>query len=124
MFRTWYGLFEYLVMPFGMTNSPATFQYFMNDIFHDMSDVFVIVYLDDILVFSETEEEHCVHVRRVLERLHEHNLHAKLDKCTFHTDTIKYLGFIVLPSGHWIPPRRRSSETGRRRVMSRTSSPS
>ena len=67
-FRTRYGSFEYLVMPFGMTNSPATFQHFMNDIFRNIANIFVIVYLDDILVFSETEEEHRVHVRRVLER--------------------------------------------------------
>ena len=117
VFRMCYGSFEYLVMPFGMTNSLATFQHFMNDIFHDTADIFVIVYLDDILVFSETEEEHRVHVRRVLERLRKHNLHAKLDKCTFHTDTIKYLGFIVSLSGlsmnttktqvirDWPPPR-------------------
>ena len=71
-FRTRYGSFEYLVMPFGMTNSPATFHHFMNDIFCDMANIFVIVYLDDILVFSETKEEHRVHVRRVLERLYIH----------------------------------------------------
>src|SRR4051812_32088388 len=52
-FRTRYGAFEYLVMPFGMTNSPATFQYFMNDIFHNMVDIFVVIYLDDILIFSD-----------------------------------------------------------------------
>jgi len=66
-FRTRYGLFEYLVMPFGMTNSPATFQYFMNDIFHDMTDIFVIIYLDDILIFSKNLDEHKIHVRKVLE---------------------------------------------------------
>ena len=98
-FRTRYGSFEYLVMPFGMTNSPATFQHFMNDIFRDMADIFVIVYLDDILVYSENEADHEEHVRRVLQRLREHNLHAKLGKCTFHTDTIEYLGFIVSPAG-------------------------
>ncbi|RDB30976.1 hypothetical protein Hypma_000173 [Hypsizygus marmoreus] len=61
-FRTRYGLFKYLVMPFRMTNSPATFQYFMNDIFHDMNDVFVVIYLDDILIFSDNLEDHKVHV--------------------------------------------------------------
>ena len=93
-------------MPFGMTNSPATFQHFMNDIFHDMADIFVIVYLDDILVFSDNEAEHEEHVRRVLQRLREHNLHAKLDKCTFHTDTIEYLGFIVSPQGLSMDPAK------------------
>lgn len=62
-FRTRYGSFEYLVMPFGMTNSPSTFQHFMNDVFQDMSDVFVVVYLDDILIYSNSEEEHREHVR-------------------------------------------------------------
>ena len=61
-FCTRYGSFEYLVMPFGMTNSPATFQHFMNDIFRDMADIFVIVYLDDILVFSDNKEDHKDHV--------------------------------------------------------------
>ncbi|KAG5734830.1 hypothetical protein E4T56_gene626 [Termitomyces sp. T112] len=68
-FRTCYGLFEYLVMPFGMTNSPTTFQYFMNNIFHNMNDVFVIIYLDDILIYSNSPAEHSEHVRCVLERL-------------------------------------------------------
>ena len=61
----------------------------MNNIFHDMANIFVIVYLDNILVFSDNEAEHEEHVRRVLQRLREHNLHAKLDKCTFHMDTIE-----------------------------------
>src|SRR6266481_10077549 len=65
-FCTRYGSFEFLVMPMGLMNAPATFQHFMNDIFQDMSDLFVIVYLDDILVFSKSVEEHHGHVRRVL----------------------------------------------------------
>ena len=93
-------------MPFGMTNSPATFQHFMNDIFRDMADIFVIVYLDNILVFSGNEEDHKDHFRRVLQRLREHNLHAKLGKCTFHTDTIEYLGFIVSPAGLTMDPKK------------------
>ena len=105
-FRTRYGSFEYLVMPFGMTNSPATFQHFMNDIFRNMADIFVIVYLDDILVFSDNEEDHKDHVRRVLQRLREHNLQTKLGKCTFHTDTIEYLGFIVSPAGLTMDPEK------------------
>ena len=75
-FRTRYGSFEYLVMPFGLTNSPATFQYFMNDIFHDMVDVFLIIYLDDLLIYSQDEESHKGHVWQVLEWLCKHNLHA------------------------------------------------
>ena len=105
-FRTRYGSFEYLVMPFGRTNSQATFQHFMNDIFRDMADIFVIVCLDNILVFSDNEEDHKDHVRRVLQHLREHNLHAKLGKCTFHTDTIEYLGFIVSPAVLTMDPEK------------------
>jgi hypothetical protein len=105
-FRTRYGLFEYLVMPFGMTNSPATFQYFMNDIFHDMTDVFVIIYLDDILIFSTNLEDHRVHVKKVLERLREHNLHAKPEKCKFHTSSVEYLGVIITPEGVRMDPKK------------------
>jgi len=105
-FRTHYRLFKYLVMPFGMTNSPATFQYFMNDIFHDMTDIFIIIYLDDILIFSRNLEEHKIHVRRVLQRLCEHNLHAKPKKCKFHTTSVKYLGVIITPDRVSMDPRK------------------
>lgn len=105
-FRMRYGSFEYLVMPFGMTNSPATFQHFMNDIFRDMVDVFVVVYLDDILIFSKDLIMHRTHVRRVLQRLREFNLPAKLEKCSFHTDTVEYLGFVVSPSGISMDPEK------------------
>ena len=98
-FRTCYGSFEYLVMPFGLTNAPASFQYFMNDIFRDMTDDFVIIYLDDILIFSRDPDEHAGHVRRVLRRLRENNLHVKPEKCSFHTDQVEYLGFIISPGG-------------------------
>src|SRR6266481_5026551 len=86
-------------MPMGLTNAPATFQHFMNDIFQDMSDLFVVVYLDDILVFSKSVEEHRGHVRRVLLRLRENNLHVKPEKSLFHTRSIEFLGFMVSPSG-------------------------
>ena len=66
-FRTHYGAFEYLVMPFGLTNAPSTFQYFMNDIFSNMTDICVVVYLDDILIFSNSLEEHRHHVQSVLQ---------------------------------------------------------
>ena len=105
-FRTRYGSFEYLVMPFGMTNSPATFQHFMNDIFRDMTDDFVVIYLDDILIFSADPAKHEQHVRLVLERLRHHNLHAKPEKCQFHTDTTEYLGFIVSPKGVAMDPAK------------------
>jgi Reverse transcriptase (RNA-dependent DNA polymerase)/RNase H-like domain found in reverse transcriptase len=105
-FRTQYGAYEWLVMPMGMTNTPAQFQYFMNDSFHDMVDLFVIVYLDDILIFSNSPDEHHNHVHRILQCLHERNLHAKISKCTFHMDTIEYLGFIITPAGIHMDPTK------------------
>lgn len=98
-FRTRYGLYEYLVMPFGLTNAPATFQHFMNDIFKDMADAFVVVYLDDILIYSDSLEEHRSHVRQVLQRLRDHDLHAKPEKSDFFCPSIEYLGFIVSSNG-------------------------
>ena len=98
-FRTRYGLYEYLVMPFGLTNAPATFQAFMNDIFRDILDVSVIVFLDDIMIFSENPEDHVAHVREVLRRLKEHKLYSKLSKCEFHRSTVEFLGFIITPEG-------------------------
>ena len=98
-FRTHYGSFKFLVMPMGLTNTPATFQHFMNDIFQDMSDLFVMVYLDDILVFSESIELHQGHVRRVLSRLRENNLHIKPKKSLFHTHSIEFLRFMISPTG-------------------------
>ena len=87
-------------MSFGLTNASATFQSLMNDIFRDMLDVCVIVvYLDDILVYSKTDEDHEKHVRQVLQRLREHQLYARPSKCTFFTDTVEYLGYIIGPDG-------------------------
>src|SRR5882724_3154455 len=94
-----YSSFEFLVMPMGLTNAPTTFQAFMNHIFQDMTDIFVVIYLDDILIFSNSLEEHWVHVRCILEHLHEYNLHSKPEKCLFHTQKIEFLGFMVTPTG-------------------------
>ena len=94
-FRTRYGHYEFNVMPFGLTNAPATFQTLMNDIFRDLLDVCVIVYLDDILVYSKNEDEHEQHLRQVLQRLKDNQLYARLSKCTFFTNSIEYLGHIV-----------------------------
>jgi hypothetical protein len=105
-FRTRYGSYEYLVMPFGLTNAPSAFQHFMNDIFHDLLDVCVVVYLDDILIYSADEEIHKVHVRQVLERLRRHELHARPEKSFFHTDTIEYLGVMVSPQGISMDPAK------------------
>ncbi|QRW18770.1 Retrotransposable element Tf2 protein [Rhizoctonia solani] len=98
-FRTKYGLFEYLVMPFGLTNAPAAFQHFMNDLFRDLIDVTVVIYLDDILIFSEKTEDHPAHVREVLSRLMKNQLFCKLSKCHFHVTTVDYLGIVISPDG-------------------------
>ena len=104
-FRTRYGHYEFNVMPFGLTNAPATFQTLMNDIFRDLLDVCVIVYLDDILVYSKDEEDHEQHLRQVLQRLKDNQLYAKLSKCTFFANSIEYLGHIVDGEGLRPNPR-------------------
>jgi hypothetical protein len=82
-FSTRYGLYEYLVMSFGLTNAPAHFVYLMNSVFMPKLDKFVVVFIDDILIYSENEEDHAKHLRIVLTRLHEHQLYAKFSKCEF-----------------------------------------
>ena len=81
-------------MPFRLTNMPATFQCFMNDIFGDLLDVCMLVYLDNILIYSDSEEEHIRHICEVLRHLRQHNLYACTNKCFFHVQTVEYLGYI------------------------------
>lgn len=96
-FRTNHGLFEPLVMFFGLTNSPATFQMMMNDIFQDLiMEGVVCVYIDDILIYTCTRKEHRCVARIVMECLHEHKLYLWLDKCEFECTHIEYLGLIIL----------------------------
>jgi hypothetical protein len=105
-FRTRYGLFESLVMPFGLTNAPASFQHFINDVLRPYLDVFVTAYLDDILIYSDNLEEHRKHVLKVLEALSEAGLHLKPEKCEFHQQEVKYLGFIISTSGTKMDPAK------------------
>ncbi|XP_073448026.1 uncharacterized protein [Aquarana catesbeiana] len=105
-FRTRFGHFEYLVMPFGLCNAPATFQHFVNDIFRDLLDLYVIVYLDDILIFSPSVDEHRRHVRNVLTRLRQHGLYAKLEKCEFELQSIQFLGLIISTDGVKMDPQK------------------
>jgi hypothetical protein len=98
-FRTRYGHFEYMVMPFGLTNAPAHFQAYMNEALAGLVDITCIVYLDDVLIFSDTEEEHERHVKEVLHRLREAKLFVKLSKCEWHTQRTEYLGYIITPEG-------------------------
>lgn len=105
-FRTKLGLFESLVMPFGLTGAPATWQRFMNDILRPYIDIFVQVYLDDILIYSRTREEHERHIRAVLQALREHQLYAKPSKCEFFKTEVKYLGFIISDEGIKMDPAK------------------
>jgi hypothetical protein len=105
-FRTRYGHFEYTVMPFGLTNAPAQFQAYINETLAGLIDVSCIVYLDDILVFSDTEEDHVAHVKEVLQRLRNAKLYIKLSKCEWHTQRTEFLGYIVEPNGVSIDPER------------------
>ncbi|MBW0565661.1 hypothetical protein O181_105376, partial [Austropuccinia psidii MF-1] len=116
-FRTKYSRFEYLFMPFGLTNAPASFQNLVNDIFQDLLDFYVVLYLDDIMVFSKSEAEHVTHVSTVLSRLRANNCFAKASGCLFHVSSVEYLGYVVSFKGlkmdqakvqqilNWPPPR-------------------
>jgi transposase InsO family protein len=98
-FNTHFGHFEYKVMCFGLANAPASFQSLMNDIFKDYLGKFVVVYLDDILIFSDTPEQHLQHLQLVLQRLREHKLYAQLPKCDFGLSELKFLGHIIGADG-------------------------
>ncbi|QRW18347.1 Retrotransposable element Tf2 protein [Rhizoctonia solani] len=98
-FHTKYGLYKSLVMTFGLTNAPAAFQHFMNELFKDLLDVCVIIYLDDILIYSKDDASHAQHVHEVLKRLMDNQLFCKASKCTFHVTLVEYLGIIVLDKG-------------------------
>jgi len=95
----WYGSFEWLVIPFGLSNAPAAFQHLMNEIFTDLLDICVVVYLNNILIYSDNLEEHKLHVKEVLRRLRKHQLYALSSKCSFHQNRIKFLGFIISTNG-------------------------
>ena len=94
-FSTRYGLYGYLVMPFGLTNAPACFMYMMNSVFMPELDKFMIVFVDDILVYLENEEDHVEHLRVVLTRLREHKLYAKFSKCEFWLRKVPFLGNVL-----------------------------
>jgi hypothetical protein len=116
-FSTRYGLYEYLVMSFGLTNAPAHFMYLMNSIFVEELDKFVVVFIDDILVFSKSRKEHEEHICIVLQRLCEHQLYAKFSKCELWLTEVQFLGHVVSSEGisvdlskvrevlNWKPPR-------------------
>ena len=105
-FVTRYGLYEFTVMSFGLTNAPAYFMYLMNKVFMEYLDKFVVVFIDDILVYSKNEEEHEEHLRLVLQKLREHQLYAKFSKCEFWLKEVSFLGHIISNGGVAVIPRR------------------
>jgi len=105
-FRTRYGHFEYCVMPFGLTNAPATFQAFINETLVGLLDNICVAYVDDILIFSNTREEHTTHVRQVLGRLRPARVYVKLPKCAFYMQEVDFLGYRIGVAGVSMDPRK------------------
>ncbi|WVZ93465.1 hypothetical protein U9M48_039443 [Paspalum notatum var. saurae] len=105
-FSTRYGLYEYLVMSFGLTNAPAFFMYMMNSVFMNELDKFVVVFIDDILIYSKSEKEHEEHLKIVLTRLREHKLYAKFSKCAFWLKEVSFLGHILSEKGVAVDPSK------------------
>ena len=105
-FKTRYGHYEFLVMPFGLTNAPTTFMDLMNRVFHEYLDRLVIVFIDDILIFSKSMEEHEEHWRIVFQILREKKLYAKFKKCEFWLDQVVFLGHVISEAGISVEPSK------------------
>ncbi|XP_035838246.1 uncharacterized protein LOC118485856 [Helianthus annuus] len=105
-FRTRYGHYEFLVMPFGLTNAPAVFMDLMNRVFHQFLDKFVIVFIDDILVYSKSREEHEAHLHIVLGTLRHEKLYAKFSKCDFWLSQVSFLGHVISAEGIMVDPTK------------------
>lgn len=105
-FRTRFGLYEYRVMPFGLANAPSSFHNYINDTLRGYLDEFCTAFIDDILIFSKTLEEHQEHVKKVLKRLSEAGLQIDIKKCEFHVSSVKFLGLIVTTEGIKMDPAK------------------
>ena len=105
-FRTRYGHYEFVVVPFGLTSAPTTFMCLMNSVFRRYLDKFFLVFIDDILVYSKNEKEHEEHLSLTLHFLREHQLYAKLSKSDFYRDRIQYLGHIISEEGILVDPEK------------------
>jgi hypothetical protein len=106
LFSTRYGLYEFLVMSFGLTNAPAYFMYLMNSVFMTELDKLVVVFIDDILIYSKIEKEHANHLRVVLQCLRDHKLYAKFSKCEFWLKSVKFLGNTISHDGISVDPSK------------------
>ena len=95
-----------LVMPFGLTNAPANFQSFIQSVLTDLIDITCVIYLDNILIYSKTQESHDLSIRQVLERLSGAELYANPKKCEFNKDSVEYLGYIISENGVQINPKK------------------
>nr|GFB39726.1 putative reverse transcriptase domain-containing protein [Tanacetum cinerariifolium] len=98
-FRTCYGHYEFQVMPFGLVNAPAVFMDLMNQVCKPYLDKFVIIFIDDILIYSKDEKEHEEHLKAILELLKEEELYAKFSKCEFWIPKVKFLGYVIFGQG-------------------------
>jgi hypothetical protein len=105
-FITRYSLYEYTVMSFGLTNAPTYFMYLINKVFMEYLDKFMVVFINDILIFSKNEEEHDKQLRLVLQKLRENQLYAKLNKCEFWLEEVSFLGHIISGGGISIDPSK------------------
>ena len=105
-FRTRYAHYEFTVMPFGLTNAPAAFMSLMNRVFQGCLDRFVVIFIDDILVYSRSDEEHAEHLRAVLQILREEKLYARLKKCDFWLREVAFLGHVISEGGVSVDPRK------------------
>ena len=108
-FRTYFGYFEYLVMPFGLTNAPATFQSLMNDIFASWMRKIMLVFFDDILIYSKSKEDHLRHIKIILDILRKQKLFAKQSKCVFAAEQVEYLGHVISAQGVATDPQKISA---------------
>jgi hypothetical protein len=110
-FSTESGHYNFNRMPFGLTNAPATFQRFMNDVLKSVIKKFALVYLDDVIIYSKTLQQHIVHIEKVLDLLRKAGLKIKISKCTLLQTSVNYLGHVISQTGiHMIPRRQKRSK--------------